>query len=187
MAFERIIESPVGKLRLRASESGLIGLHFVDNLHVSKEPKSPFLCSQESGTEGLLSSESESTTSFLANSNAAKLLDEAERQLDEYFSGSRRRFALEALNLQPEGTKFQTQVWKELLNIPYGQTISYGELAKRIGNASAARAVGLANGRNPISVIVPCHRVIGSSGKLVGYGGGLDRKSKLLRIEGVQS
>ena len=86
--------------------------------------------------------------------------------------------------LAPEGTTFQQQVWKELRRIPYGATLSYGELAKRIGNPNASRAVGLANGRNPISIIVPCHRVIGASGKLVGYGGGLSRKEILLALEG---
>lgn len=82
-----------------------------------------------------------------------------------------------------DGTEFQRRVWSELLNIPFGQTISYGELARRVGNPAAARAVGLANGRNPISIVVPCHRVIGSSGRLVGYGGGLDRKKFLLDLE----
>jgi methylated-DNA-[protein]-cysteine S-methyltransferase len=87
------------------------------------------------------------------------------------------------LPLAPQGTPFQQEVWKELCKIPYGETISYGELAKRIGNSKASRAVGLANGSNPIPIIIPCHRVIGSNGKLTGYGGGLPIKEKLLALE----
>jgi methylated-DNA-[protein]-cysteine S-methyltransferase len=102
------------------------------------------------------------------------------RQLDAYFA---RRLTEFTLPLAPEGTTFQQQVWQELCRIPYGTTLSYGELARRIGNPNASRAVGLANGRNPISIIVPCHRVIGASGKLIGYGGGLARKEILLALE----
>jgi methylated-DNA-[protein]-cysteine S-methyltransferase len=101
-------------------------------------------------------------------------------QLAAYFAGDLQDFDVE---LAPEGTDFQLRVWSALREIPYGETWSYGELATRIGNPNASRAVGLANGRNPISVIVPCHRVIGASGKLVGYGGGLDRKKVLLDLE----
>ena len=102
------------------------------------------------------------------------------RQLDAYFAGKRREFDLE---LAPEGTPFQQRVWQELRTIPFGETISYGELARRIGRPSASRAVGAANGRNPISIIVPCHRVIGSNGSLTGFGGGLDTKRALLDHE----
>ncbi|MFZ4521519.1 MAG: methylated-DNA--[protein]-cysteine S-methyltransferase [Bacteroidales bacterium] len=101
-------------------------------------------------------------------------------QLEEYFHGSRKQFDLK---LDLEGTPFQVKVWNELLNIPYGSTISYLELARRTGNVKAVRAVGGANGNNPVSVIVPCHRVIGSNGKLVGYRGGLKRKKWLLEHE----
>ena len=107
---------------------------------------------------------------------------EARRQLTAYFEGSLREFDLP---LAPNGTAFQSRVWEELLRIPYGQTLSYGQLASRIGKPGAARAVGLANGRNPIAVIVPCHRVIGADGSATGYGGGLERKAVLLGIEGV--
>lgn len=103
-------------------------------------------------------------------------------QLQAYFSGQRKNFDLP---LAPTGTAFQKTVWQALCGIPYGQTISYGELAQRIGNPKACRAVGLANGRNPISIIVPCHRVIGANGTLTGYGGGLPRKRWLLQHEGV--
>lgn len=108
------------------------------------------------------------------------LLREAVRQLQGYFDREIREFSLP---LAPSGTAFQLQVWAALRQIPYGQTISYGELARRIGRPKASRAVGLANGQNPLSVLIPCHRVIGASGALVGYGGGLGRKRLLLGLE----
>lgn len=112
--------------------------------------------------------------------SSAGALEQAARQLREYFSGSRKQFHL---RLAPEGTAFQRAVWRELQNIPYGETISYGELARRIGNANASRAVGAANGANPIPIVIPCHRVIGANGKLIGFGGGLPLKEKLLALE----
>ena len=102
------------------------------------------------------------------------------RQLGAYFAGELQDFDLK---LTPQGTPFQQEVWAELCKIPYGETISYGELARRVGNPNASRAVGLANGSNPIPIIIPCHRVIGSNGKLTGYGGGLPIKEKLLALE----
>jgi methylated-DNA-[protein]-cysteine S-methyltransferase len=107
---------------------------------------------------------------------------EALRQLGAYFKGRRRDFDLP---LAPEGTAFEQRVWQALLKIPYGRTVSYGELARRIGNPNASRAVGLANGRNPLPIVIPCHRVIGANGKLTGYGGGLDTKRWLLTLEGA--
>jgi methylated-DNA-[protein]-cysteine S-methyltransferase len=104
------------------------------------------------------------------------------KQLDEYFAGERRAFELP---LAPSGTAFQQQVWRELTQIPYGETISYAELACRVGNPRASRAVGLANGANPLPIIVPCHRVIGANGSLTGFGGGLDMKRHLLELEGA--
>lgn len=101
-------------------------------------------------------------------------------QLEEYFAGTRRHFELP---LHPEGTSFELAVWQALTEIPYGETVSYGELAAQTGHPDAARAVGVANARNPISVIVPCHRVIGADGSLTGYGGGLERKRLLLDLE----
>lgn len=103
------------------------------------------------------------------------------RQLDEYFAGERVKFDL---MLAPAGTPFQQRVWQALLEIPFGETASYAEVARRIGSPRAVRAVGSANGRNPIAIVIPCHRVIASDGSLGGYGGGLDRKSFLLRLEG---
>ena len=107
-------------------------------------------------------------------------LRETIRQLKAYFAGDLEDFDLP---LAPMGTPFQQSVWKRLCDIPYGKTISYGELARRVGNPKASRAVGLANGSNPIPIIIPCHRVIGSNGKLTGYGGGLPIKEKLLSLE----
>jgi len=109
------------------------------------------------------------------------LLVETENQLREYFAGERRSFSLP---LSPEGTEFQRKVWLALREIPYGETRSYGELARSIGRPTASRAVGAANGRNPLSIVVPCHRVIGAGGQLTGFAGGLDCKSILLNLEG---
>ena len=108
------------------------------------------------------------------------LLEPARRQLTEYFAGERRDFELP---LHPEGAPFQLRVWDKLKAIPYGETVSYGEIARELGNPTASRAVGAANGRNPIAIIVPCHRVIGSTGSLTGYAGGLDQKRALLDLE----
>ncbi len=107
-------------------------------------------------------------------------LEAAKRQLAEYFEGARRDFDLP---LSPNGTAFQRRVWNELRRIPYGETISYGELARRIGKPTASRAVGATNGRNPLAIVVPCHRVIGADGTLTGYGGGLSVKQALLSLE----
>ena len=110
-------------------------------------------------------------------------LNEPVRQLRAFFAGELRDFDL---TLLPQGTEFQRRVWHALCGIPFGETISYGELARRIGNPAASRAVGLANGANPIPIVIPCHRVIGSSGKLTGYGGGLEKKRWLLDFERSQ-
>ena len=108
--------------------------------------------------------------------------DAVREQLDAYFAGELEAFDLD---LDPRGTPFQQRVWAELTRIPFGETISYSELAHRLGDPKLVRAVGLANGRNPISIVIPCHRVIGANGSLVGYGGGLDRKRWLLQHEAV--
>lgn len=110
-------------------------------------------------------------------------VQQAIKQLREYFASKRTDFDLP---LAPEGTEFQLKVWRALQEIPYGETISYGELAKRVGNPKASRAVGAANGQNPIPIVIPCHRVIGSNGKLTGFGGGLPTKEALLALEARQ-
>ena len=148
------IDSPVGPLLLVADETGLRQINFCNGRHPAK-----------------------TDASWEDN---RKPLKETIRQLESYFAGKLQDFDLP---LAPEGTDFQLKVWKRLCDIPYGKTISYGELARRIGNPNASRAVGLANGSNPIPIIIPCHRVIGSNGKLTGYGGGLPIKEKLLALE----
>jgi len=110
------------------------------------------------------------------------LCDRVVSQLEAYFAGQRQSFDLP---LAPVGTSFQQQVWQALWDIPYGETTTYGELARRVNRPTAPRAVGAANGRNPISIVVPCHRVLGSKGALTGYGGGLEAKGRLLALEGV--
>jgi len=150
-------ESPIGRLLLTSDATSLTGLYM--------EP----------------SRKAQSTGGWTEDATVAPLAA-AVRQLTEYFGGTRRTFDLP---LRMQGTVFQQRVWRELTEIPYGKTWSYGELAKRIDNPSASRAVGLANGRNPISILVPCHRVIGADGSLTGYGGGLDRKRWLLAHEGL--
>lgn len=116
--------------------------------------------------------------------NSSEVLDECIRQLDEYFNEKRTEFSLP---LNPNGTDFQKTVWKELQNIPFGTTISYMDMAKRLGNPKAIRAAAAANGKNPIAIIIPCHRVIGSDGSLTGYAGGLDKKKWLLKHESSQT
>ena len=126
------------------------------------------------------------TLGFLKDSKQEEtpslIIDQCKLELEEYFSGHRKFFSFE---MELRGTDFQVKVWNELLNIPFGKTISYEELAIRVGNIKSIRAVGLANGQNPIAIVVPCHRVIGKSGELVGYGGGLDKKIWLLQHEGA--
>jgi methylated-DNA-[protein]-cysteine S-methyltransferase len=158
--FHKTIESPVGALKLIASDAGLAAILWKDDC--------PQRVRLDQGTE---------------QRNHPVLL-EAGRQLNEYFAGQRRAFDLE---LDFAGTPFQRRVWAALLTIPYGETRSYGQIAQQIGSPAAVRAVGAANGGNPISIIAPCHRVIGSTGKLTGFAGGLDTKAQLLALEGRAS
>jgi methylated-DNA-[protein]-cysteine S-methyltransferase len=152
------VESPIGRLLLRSDGEALTGLY----MDVADRP----LCDLAIGAEDA----------------SAGPLSETARQLDEYFTGKRQEFDLP---LRLQGTSFQQRVWQVLTEIPYGKTWSYGELARHLDNPNASRAVGLANGRNPISILVPCHRVIGADGSLTGYGGGLERKQWLLAHEGL--
>ncbi|HJU64057.1 MAG TPA: methylated-DNA--[protein]-cysteine S-methyltransferase [Gemmatimonadaceae bacterium] len=123
-----------------------------------------------------------SAVDFRSEPRETALLRETRDQLGEYFAGCRRRFDLP---LDPRGSPFQQRVWSALLEVPYGATCSYMSIARRLGDPRATRAVGAANGRNPIPIIIPCHRVIGADGTLTGYGGGLERKRYLLRLEGA--
>jgi methylated-DNA-[protein]-cysteine S-methyltransferase len=156
MSYGIIIPSPIQAITLLSDGEYLTGLYMAEE---SGEPYLPH--------------------DFEDGRNIGALA-ETEKQLYQYFDGSRITFDLP---LRPAGTQFQLTVWKALQDIPYGTTITYGQLASRIGNPNASRAVGLANGSNPISIVVPCHRVIGANGKLVGYGGGLSRKEWLLNHE----
>jgi methylated-DNA-[protein]-cysteine S-methyltransferase len=124
--------------------------------------------------------EAEEKSENLAETDMPPMVADCLAQLDEYFRGERQTFAL---NLEPEGTEFQKAVWRQVTTIPYGQTVSYLDLARLIGDEKAVRAVGAANGQNKIVIIIPCHRVVGSDGRLIGYGGGLWRKEWLLNHE----
>lgn len=152
----KTIKSPVGLLKLVASDKGLAAI-----LWENDDPKRIRL-------------------SPLSEDKNHPILLETERQLNDYFVGDLKVFSLE---LDAVGTDFQKDVWEALRTIPYGETRSYGQIAKQIGNPKAVRAVGAANGKNPISIVVPCHRVIGSNGKLTGFAGGLEIKACLLNIE----
>lgn len=132
--------------------------------------------------EALLAVQFEGSEFAEAVAASTPILERTKKQLNEYFAGARREFDLP---LQPSGTPFQCSVWDALLKVPYGKTASYLDIAKRVKNPKAMRAVGAANGRNPIALIIPCHRVIGSDGSLTGYGGGMERKHWLLQHEGV--
>jgi methylated-DNA-[protein]-cysteine S-methyltransferase len=153
----KTIESPVGRLKLVAGGKGLVGI-----LWNNDRPQTIPL-------------------DDLVRDDRNPILLKTEQQLNQYFAGQRKSFSLP---LEFIGTPFQKDVWAALLTIPFGETRSYLQIAAQLGNPAATRAVGAANGKNPISIVVPCHRVIGASGKLTGFGGGLNNKVLLLRLEG---
>ena len=157
MILYQYIESPVDLLLLAADGNGL---HLIE-FHTPRHPMSRL-------------------TDWIEGDNA--ILQATRTQLEEYFSGSRKHFDLP---LAPQGTPFQIEVWHTLATIPYGHTISYAQLAQRVGKPTAMRAVGAANGRNPLPIVLPCHRVIGADGSLTGFGGGLPTKQFLLQLEGT--
>lgn len=154
------LKTPIGVLQVAASEEGLVAVVFPSETKRSyAKAKGPV--------------------------PAQMHLDKTVKALNDYFAGKRKDFV--ELTLAPRGTDFQLSVWRALLKIPFGQTKSYGDIARAINNPKGVRAVGLANGKNPIPVIVPCHRVIGSNGTLTGFGGGLPTKKWLLQHEGVET
>jgi methylated-DNA-[protein]-cysteine S-methyltransferase len=155
--FYKTIESPLGRLKLIASEKGLAAV-----LWEKDDPRRVRLSPLESNPDN-------------------RFLNETEKQLDAYFGGRLKTFTVP---LDFKGTDFQKSVWAALLSIPFGETRSYGEIARQIGRPDASRAVGAANGRNPIAIIAPCHRVVGASGKLTGFAAGLEAKDELLKLEG---
>lgn len=160
MLFYKEMESPVGKLKLVASADALVAI-----LWERERPNRIKLA-------------------MLKSAPQQPILVETERQLGEYFAGARKEFHLP---LEPAGTEFQKKVWRALREIPFGQTRSYLDLAKSIGSAQGVRAVGAANGKNPLSIVVPCHRVVAANGALTGFAGGLEVKAKLLAHEGCWS
>jgi methylated-DNA-[protein]-cysteine S-methyltransferase len=159
--YHTIHATPAGSVLLLGHDHALTGLHFVGGRHVPE-----------------LRAECQAM---------AKPFDEARRQLDAYFAGARRQPYRFDLPLDVAGTPFQQEVWSALRAIPFGQSTSYGALAQQLGRPSAARAIGAAVGRNPVSIIIPCHRVLGSSGALTGYAGGLLAKRCLLALEGISA
>jgi methylated-DNA-[protein]-cysteine S-methyltransferase len=154
----KMIDSPLGRLTLVATDDGLAAI-----LWENDRPRRVRL-------------------NIDAEDNGHPVLVDTERQLTEYFAGRRKRFTVK---LDVAGTDFQRRVWNALLTIPFGETRSYGQIAEQIGSPAAIRAVGAANGRNPVSIIAPCHRVIGSTGRLTGFAGGLEAKAHLLALEGA--
>lgn len=158
-SFYNLLESPVGKIAITSNNTEITGIYLEGH--------------------SLFSDVTNNNDNYQLNQNL-NILQEAETQLQEYFTGKRNDFDL-ATN--PEGTDFQKKIWKELDKIPYGETRSYLDIAKAIKSPTASRAVGMANGKNPISIITPCHRVIGSNGKLTGYASGIEAKKWLLNHE----
>jgi methylated-DNA-[protein]-cysteine S-methyltransferase len=154
MNYYTVLTSELGPITVQANSEGLLGIWFEQHT----------TCPDELG---------EHNPSY-------PLLQQAETELKEYFAGERQTFTLP---LAAIGTEFQRKVWQALCEIPYGEAISYQELASRVGNPKAVRAVGTANGKNPLSIVVPCHRVVGKNGKLSGYAGGVERKLSLLNLE----
>jgi methylated-DNA-[protein]-cysteine S-methyltransferase len=153
-----ILKSPVGHLLLVADETHLLGIYFSGEKHAP------------------------ATRDWKCNPDHA-VLKQTARELDEYFNGTRTTFSVP---LRYEGTKFQQAIWRQISQISFGKTISYTELANRVGAPGAPRAAGTATGQNPLSIIIPCHRVVGRNGRLHGYAGGLDRKRRLLEVEKVR-
>ena len=155
LAYDRY-DSPQGAMLLTATAKGLAGVYFKGQKHFPKQRE-------------------------WQRDARHPVLRRARRELREYFAGKRRRFGVK---LDPQGTAFQRAVWKAIARVGFGETIAYGELARRAGHPGSARAAGAATGRNPIGIIVPCHRIVGSNGSLTGYAGGLSRKKALLELEG---
>jgi methylated-DNA-[protein]-cysteine S-methyltransferase len=154
LAYDQF-ESPQGTMILTATPKGLAGVYFRGQKHFP-------------------------TRRDWRRDPRHPVLRKARRELSEYFAGKRKRFGV---RLDPDGTPFQRSVWKQIAKVGFGKTLTYGELAKRAGHAGSARAAGAATGRNPIGIIVPCHRILGANGSLTGYAGGLARKRALLRLE----
>ena len=175
------LPSPVGPLFLAASEKGLVALEFDSRLPGQQTARpNPRDLRSESGRSGNKGAEGEG----MRFEESPRLMRPYVEELKEYFAGKRRQFSFP---LDLRGTEFQLACWRALLAIPYGETRTYADIARAVGKPQAFRAVGLANNRNPVAIVVPCHRVIASDGTLCGYGGGLDLKRRLLELEGALS
>ena len=159
-AHHAVVDSPIDAITLVTDGAALTGVYMAVHRHTDRTGWGERIA--------------------LDDDSSPPVLRSAATQLTAYFAGELTQFDLP---LAPRGTDFQLQVWRQLLRIPYGETAGYGQIAERLGSARASRAVGLANGRNPLSIVVPCHRVVGSTGHLTGYGGGLERKRTLLALE----
>jgi len=191
MLHSTTFSSPVGPLFLAASGQGLVALEFDARLPGQQtiRPNPRDLRSESEGSERLGSKGNRaegkaSKAKAVHFEESVHALQPYLRELEEYFAGKRREFSF-ALDLR--GTDFQLACWRALVKIPYGETRTYADIARAVGNPTGFRAVGMANNRNPIAIVVPCHRVIASDGTLCGYGGGLDIKRKLLELEGALS
>jgi len=169
--YSTILNSPVGPLFLAASEKGLVALEF-DSRLPGQQTIRPNPRDLRSESQTVRFEDSPGSLSFYV------------REIEEYFAGARRQFSFP---LDLRGTPFQLKCWQELLRIPYGETRTYADIARAVDRPQGFRAVGMANNRNPIAIVVPCHRVIASDGSLCGYGGGLEVKRKLLQLEGALS
>ncbi len=159
MRYYDTFQSPQGRMLLVATDDGVSGVYFVGQKYFPEREKEWKRAPHQAP------------------------LRQVKRELAEYFAGKRKRFEV---TLAPDGTPFQRSVWKAISKVGFGETITYGELARRAGHPGSSRAAGAATGRNPISIIVPCHRIVGSDGSLTGYAGGLNRKRALLVLEGVE-
>jgi methylated-DNA-[protein]-cysteine S-methyltransferase len=187
-----IFTSPVGPLFLAASERGLVALEFDARLPGQQtiRPNPRDLRSESKRENKRNSANDQASENQRAESKTVRFEESAiamqhyVRELEEYFAGQRRAFSFP---LDLRGTDFQRACWQALLQIPYGETRSYADIARAVGRPQGFRAVGMANNRNPVAIVVPCHRVIASDGTLCGYGGGLDIKRKLLELEGASS
>ena len=170
------LRTPVGEIEIHCSDAGVKNL----NIHWNRENRGSVERQVYRESRDIRGPKKGEQTAKTASSQASRIATRARRELEEYFAGRRRSFSVP---LDMDGTPFQKKVWKALSEIPYGEVRSYGQIARRVGNHKASRAVGTANGANPVAIIVPCHRVIAGDGSLGGYGGGLTNKTYLLSLE----
>lgn len=175
-----LLQTPVGRMSLTASAEAVVALHFGEEVPAGSQAVAGNNPGDGLGDNGEMSAEEKAQRQEDPEAETVRLLRRTAAELDEYFAGKRRDFTVP---LAPRGTEFQRRVWEALRCIPYGQTRTYGEIARAIGAPRACRAVGMANNRNPIAILIPCHRVIGCNGSLTGYAAGIAAKERLLALE----